>query len=79
LLLERGANPNTPIVWTGGTALMVAASEGHVEVVRLLLERGGDPVLSIPPLGSALSIAASEGHVDVVRLLLEKVPPRPAK
>ena len=28
--------------WTGQTAIMMAAGEGHTEVVRILLEAGAD-------------------------------------
>ena len=50
LLLDRGANPNLgayyipgvdePIITRGFTPLMAAASEGSVDVVKLLLSRG---------------------------------------
>ena len=39
-LLESGANVNAADT-SGGTALMNAASNGNVEVVKMLLERGG--------------------------------------
>ena len=55
------------------TALMEAADEGHVEVVRLLLESGAD-INTQEDYGNgatALMEAAGNGHVEVVRLLLE--------
>ena len=57
-----------------GTPLAHAAARGHLEVVRLLLERGADP--NVPeeghaPHGRALYAAVYNKHFDVARLLLE--------
>ena len=41
-LLDRGADINLADSRTGDTTLMVAASAGHIGLVRLLLERGAD-------------------------------------
>ena len=60
-----------------------AAEAGHVEVLRLFLDRGGDPNTAclsdrVPddiqnPVGwSALMDAAQGGHLAVVRLLLDR-------
>ncbi|MCX5794882.1 MAG: ankyrin repeat domain-containing protein [Elusimicrobia bacterium] len=55
-----------------GTALSEAASSGHLEVVRFLLDKGADvngmDKDSSPPLLGA----ADNGHEDVVRLLVER-------
>jgi ankyrin repeat protein len=66
-LLNRGKDRS-------GTPLVLAADRGHLEVVRLLLERGADP--NIPevgnaPHGRALYSAVYNRHFDVARLLLE--------
>jgi len=57
----------------GGTALMHAAWNGNIDVVRLLLDSGAD----IEMMGGnfndpALVKAAKKDHIDVVRLLLDR-------
>lgn len=79
-LLAAGADPNAPQV-RGQTALMWAASEGHADVVRLLVESGSDlEAASLEstrperrPAGgfTALLFAARQGHIDAARALLE--------
>jgi ankyrin repeat protein len=57
-----------------GAPLKNAAAGGHLEIVRLLLERGADPNLpeeGIAPHGHALYSAVYHGHYDIARLLLE--------
>jgi hypothetical protein len=46
--------------------------EGHVDVVRLLLEHRADPNAKDKFGWTPLHLAASGGHVNVVRLLLER-------
>jgi ankyrin repeat protein len=67
-LLEAGANPNE------GRELpvMAAARSGNVEVMKLLLSRGGDANVKEPARGqTALMWAVAERHVDVARILIE--------
>jgi hypothetical protein len=57
-----------------GAPIKNAAACGHLEIVRLLLERGADPNLpeeGIAPDGHAVYSAAAKGHFEVVKLLLE--------
>ena len=51
------------------TALMIAAQENQVAVVKQLLAAGGDPDMAHPNGRRALHFAASAGHLDVVRML----------
>lgn len=55
--------------WLGRTALMFAAQNGHMDVVRLLLE---DEKQMVDGNGwTALMYAASNGHVEIACLLLD--------
>ena len=58
-----------------GNALCVASSEGHTEIVKLLLEKGADPNSLNHGWRhgseiSALHAAASEGHASIVTMLI---------
>ncbi len=56
-----------------GTPLKNAAARGHIDVVRLLLERGADPNLreeGVAPHGHALYAAVANRHYEIAKLLL---------
>ena len=55
----------------GPTALMLSARGGHVEVVKMLMRSGADPMECDCRGWSALRFAANAGHAAVVRLLLD--------
>ena len=53
------------------TPLMDAASQGHVDIVRLLMSHGADANAQSACGNSALMYACSAGHEDVVQELLK--------
>jgi ankyrin repeat protein len=57
---------------TDGAALYLASEEGHVNIVKLLLDRGADIDAKVDLWGTALTIAAVSNQEEVVRLLLER-------
>jgi ankyrin repeat protein len=69
LLLERGADVNTPND-SGDTALHLAAVTGNEEVVSILLGSGADIFRRGGAGWTVLMNACSSGSVAVVRLLL---------
>jgi ankyrin repeat protein len=50
----------------------MAAREGHVDIVQLLLDRGADVDLIVPGDENALIQASAEGRLAVVRLLVSR-------
>jgi protein DGCR14 len=77
-LLEAGAPPDLTDE-SGGTPLMAAAWDGHLEVARLLLDAGADPDILLEDhchggdpevVGrSALFFALAKGHRELIDLL----------
>ncbi len=54
-------------------ALIVAAGEGHIEVVKFLLDNGADVnIKGTNGIDTALMSAAGGGHKEIVKLLIDK-------
>lgn len=70
-ILDAGADPNSVGGDPSFTALYVAAAEGHLDCVKLLLARGTNPAAVMDGGETALTIAAKQGHEGCVRALLE--------
>ncbi|KAI1126854.1 ankyrin repeat-containing domain protein [Nemania abortiva] len=73
MLLNRGANVDSPLQLCGGaTALQWSAIRGHLVIAKLLIERGAD--VNAPPSKengrTALEGAAENGKLDMVHFLL---------
>lgn len=53
----------------GATALSIAAQEGHVHIVAMLLERGADPEHVDKYNRTPMKVAAKHGHHNILQLL----------
>ncbi|KAM6163791.1 ankyrin repeat and EF-hand domain-containing protein 1 [Rhynchocyon petersi] len=69
MFLEKGANPNAINSSTGRTALMEASREGVLELVRGILERGGEVNAFDNERHHAAHFAAKGGYFDILKLL----------
>ena len=78
LLLKKNARVNVQGTLEGFTALMTAAAEGQLEVVRLLLAYGADPAMVDTDNDTAASFARLNGHTRVEALLNDPPPANPA-
>ena len=65
VLLEHGANPNSPQA-SGLTALLEAARYGYREIVEMLLKYGADPDYKGPGGLNASAVARRAGKRDIV-------------
>ncbi|KAI4714228.1 hypothetical protein J4E89_001678 [Alternaria sp. Ai002NY15] len=72
-LVNQGAIIDTVPVYSGGTALQLAAMNGFCGIVAFLLEHGADP--NYPPAKgngrTAFEAAAEWAHVDTMSLLMQ--------
>lgn len=71
-LLSQGANVNYHLSDNGTTALIAAAQNGHLSVVKALLATDADINAVDHDVGAALYWAAFNGKVDVMKFLLSK-------
>lgn len=70
ILMKAGASVDTEQTKEGGTALHLAAEEGHSDVMRVLLKGGANPNVRMPQGNTPLYFAALRGHLDAVKILL---------
>lgn len=66
---DKGADVNAKGADDGLTPLMLAAQNGHAEVVKALLARDADVSAKSNDNGTALSRAEQGSHAEVVKLL----------
>lgn len=72
-LFERGRVPHVNVRDSlGNTALMMAAKNGHGEIVRYLLSKGADLLLTNRNGDTALTLALKAGHGEIVSFLRPK-------
>jgi ankyrin repeat protein len=69
--MEAGFNFHHSYSYGGESMLHVAAKNGHLSMVKLLLERGGNIDIQDESGNTALHYATSAGRKDVVKYLLE--------
>ena len=70
--MEAGANKDQGTTDDGTTPLLIAAQNGHLEVVRFLVESGAKKdQCTIDDGSTPLRVAAQKGHLEVVRFLAE--------
>src|SRR5262249_55772695 len=70
-LLRAGANVNCTVMGEFGIPLAGAAYKGRLDAVRLLLDRGAEPILW-PLIRTPLIHAADSGNVEIGSLLLDR-------
>ncbi|GAB4216028.1 MAG: hypothetical protein OHK0012_17440 [Synechococcales cyanobacterium] len=70
-LLQQGVDVNTPDS-SGDYPMLMAAYEGHTEILKLLLEAGADVSVVDPGMkATALHAAAYAGRTESAKLLIE--------
>lgn len=73
MLLDNKADPNiadTAGEMAGCTPLLIAVSEGHLDVVKVLIEKGANINAQMANNTTALSLAVMLAHADIEQLLL---------
>jgi uncharacterized protein len=67
-LLKRGANADLRNN-TGYSALMLAAQEGQIDIVRAVLSAGADRTLRNKKREAASEVELASGHPEIAQLL----------
>lgn len=71
-LKERWSKDVDARAWDDSTALLMAASYGHVDVMQMLIEEGADIDAADNSGVTPLLVASQGGYVEAVQLLIEK-------
>lgn len=71
MLLEQGADPNSPYCGRYFRPLHAAAGGGNAEIVKLLLGAGADVNTQGGEYGTVLHLAAKQGNPEIVQLFLD--------
>jgi ankyrin repeat protein len=71
-LLAEGVNPNMQRSPDQETAMHFAVIQGHIEIVKQLLDASANPNITDKDGYTPLSFAASEGEKDILQLLLDR-------
>ncbi len=71
----KNGSPEEPLNVNAGdkldsTLLMIAAREGHLEIARILVEKGAEVDATDNDGWTALMYAAWKGHLEVARFLI---------
>src|SRR5699024_6801199 len=71
LLIESGANVNHVSSTQGATAALVAAQQGHLETLSLLVDFGGEKLLHKKDIygRDAREVAINGGHTEIVTFI----------
>jgi uncharacterized protein len=73
LLIQYGADLNAIDEEYQSTPLGMAARWGHLEMVQLLLEKGGDPTIAGANWATPIEWARTKGYERIEKLLREKI------
>ena len=73
ILLTAGANPNMAGGQEKWSAVMWAAAEGQLEVVKVLVENGADLTMADIDGENSLYFAEQKGHTDVIAYIKSKM------
>ncbi len=70
IFIKKGVNVNTPYQDDKVTPLMLASGKGYLEIVKMLLEHGADPLMKDTENSNAYTYAMSNNHPEIGKLLM---------
>ncbi|MGY5877206.1 MAG: ankyrin repeat domain-containing protein [Candidatus Thorarchaeota archaeon] len=77
--LKDGANIDAQEKTFSDTALHLAASKGHIEIVRFLLEQGANLLIENGVDMTPVHLAARDGHPEIIKVLLDSTDEFPSR